>query len=64
MIGKEFEVTWGGINVKYPKGKQLQFIKRTNWILPHIVRETSMPKDPHLIQIPMNQELQVICQKA
>ena len=26
------------INNKYPKSKQIQFIKRTNWILPCIVR--------------------------
>ena len=25
---------------KYPQSKQLQFIKRTNWILPRIVRGT------------------------
>lgn len=26
---------WGAeINNKYPKGKQLQFIKRNNWVLP------------------------------
>lgn len=37
-IGKELEVTFlGEINNIYPKSKRLQFIKRTNWVLPHIV---------------------------
>lgn len=32
------------INNKYPKSKQLQFIKRTNWILPCIVRGPPISK--------------------
>ena len=36
----------GGINNRYPKSKWLQFIKRTNWILPHIIKETSISIAP------------------
>ena len=35
------------INNKYPQSKQLQFIKRTNWILPRTVRGTPISKAPN-----------------
>ena len=28
----------GEINNRYPKSKQLQFLKRTHWILPHLIK--------------------------
>lgn len=34
------------INSKYPKSKQLQFIKRINWILPCIVKGMPFPGTP------------------
>ena len=34
----------GKVNNKYVKSKCIQFIKRTNWILPHIVKRTSIPE--------------------
>lgn len=36
----------GEMNNKYPKSKCLLFIKRTNWILPHIVKGTPVPEAP------------------
>ena len=40
-IGKEIAVIfWGEINNKYPKSKRLQFIRKPDWVLPHIVWET------------------------
>lgn len=36
----------GEINNKYPQSKRLQFIKRTNWILPHRVKGTPISGVP------------------
>ena len=36
----------GGINNRYPKSKWLQFIKRTNWILPRIIKGTPISGAP------------------
>lgn len=46
-----FVRNWGCSNYlweinNYLKSKHLQFIKRTNWILPHIVKETPIPEAP------------------
>jgi hypothetical protein len=41
--GKQFGVIFlENINSKHLKNKQLQFIKRASWILPHIVKGTSI----------------------
>lgn len=46
-IGKDLKVIFlGEINNKYPKSKRLQFIKRTNWVLPHIVWRTPISGSP------------------
>jgi hypothetical protein len=36
----------GEINNQYTKSKQLKFIKRTNWILPPIVKRTPISGAP------------------
>ena len=36
----------GEINNRYPKSKWLHFIKRTNWILPHIIKGTPISEAP------------------
>jgi hypothetical protein len=36
----------GEINNKYPQSKQLQFIKRNNWILPQIIKRTPTSGGP------------------
>lgn len=36
----------GEINNRYPKSKRLQFIKRTNWILPRIIKGTPISGAP------------------
>jgi hypothetical protein len=44
-IGTELAVIfWERLSKKYPQ--RLQFIKTTNWILPHIVRRTSISGAP------------------
>ena len=36
----------GEINNRYPKSRQLQFIKRPNWIFPHIIKGTPISGAP------------------
>lgn len=44
MIGKEACSNFLGEINKYPKGKQLQFIKRTEWIPSHIVKRAPISR--------------------
>lgn len=46
-IGKELVATiWKKSNHKYPKSKQLQFIKKDQWILPHLGSGMPIPESP------------------
>ena len=43
---KELAVIFLGEINNYPKSKRIQLIKRTNWILPHIVQDTPITGAP------------------
>ena len=51
------------ISNKYPQIKKLQFIKRTNWIIPYIVWETPIFGGSNSLPKQINQERQLISQE-
>ena len=58
---KELVLFWGGeISNNYPKSKRIHLIKRTNWILPCIVQNTTLTGAP---TIKLNQKGQTTNQK-
>ena len=54
--GKELSVTFLGEINKYSKNKRIRLIKRTSWILPHTVQETSTSGAPTFYNDGNNQE--------
>lgn len=53
----------GEIGNKYQKSKIFQFIKKTDWILPHIVKGTPISGPLHSTLMQINQERPFISQE-